>query len=73
LETIQATPAEMEFAAHWLLDRKTSPEFRKAIRDISEALGFRKLPAFCRPQSGPPKKITKPRKSAKSAKKNSRF
>jgi hypothetical protein len=62
LDTIEATPAEMEFAVHWLLDRKTSPEFRKAIRKIVETLGFRKFPAFRGPQSEPPAKITKPRR-----------
>ena len=62
LDAIEATQAEMEFAVHWLLDRKTSPEFRKAICKISEALGFRKLQAFSGSQSEPPAKITKPRR-----------
>lgn len=59
LETIAPTPAEMEFAVHWLLNRKTSPEFRGAIRKITQALGFRKLAAFISHESEPPAKITK--------------
>ncbi len=62
LETIEATPAEMEFAVHWLLDRKTSPEFRKAIRKITDTLGFRRLAAFSGPQPEPPKKSAKARR-----------
>jgi hypothetical protein len=53
LDAIDPTLAEMEFAVHWLLDRKTSPEFRRAVRKISEALGFRKLPALISPESEP--------------------
>lgn len=60
LDTIGATPTEMEFAVHWLLDRKTSPEFRKAIRKISETLGFRNLRAFAGSKSEPLAKITQP-------------
>ncbi len=55
LDTIAPTPAEMEFAVHWLLNRKTSPEFRRAIRKIAEALGFHSLPSFIGPESEPPK------------------
>jgi hypothetical protein len=51
LETIIPTRTEMEFAVHWLLDRKTSPEFRDAVRNISEGLGFRKLTALIRQES----------------------
>jgi len=40
LEAIKPTKAEMEFAVHWLLDRKTSPQFRNAVRSVVEALGF---------------------------------
>jgi len=50
LETIDPTRAEMDFAVHWLLDRKTSSEFRQAIRKISVALGFRKLPSLIGPR-----------------------
>jgi hypothetical protein len=52
LDAIDPTPAEMEFAVHWLLNRKTSPEFRRAIRKISNALGFSKLPTFLGTKSG---------------------
>ena len=62
LEAIDPTPAEMEFAVHWLLDRKTSSEFRNAIRKISEALGFQNLKAFIDLESKPPTKTTKMRR-----------
>lgn len=53
LDSLQAAPAEMEFAVRWLLDRKTSPQFRDAIRKITGLLGFRNLPAFSGRKSGP--------------------
>lgn len=62
LETIEATPAEMEFAVHWLLDRKTSPEFRKAIRKITDTLEFRRITAFTGPRPEPPNKTTNQRR-----------
>jgi hypothetical protein len=43
LAAIKPTRKEMEFAIHWLLDRKTSAEFRAAISSVADALGFRKL------------------------------
>lgn len=43
LAAIEPTRKEMEFAVHWLLDRKTSPEFRAAIRNVAITLGFPKL------------------------------
>jgi hypothetical protein len=46
LEAIEPTKAEMEAAAHWLLDRKTSAGFRAAVRSISAALGFARLRAL---------------------------
>jgi hypothetical protein len=57
LVAIDPTRAEMEFAVHWLLDRKTSPEFRAAIRRISEALGFAKLPALIAAENGATPKV----------------
>jgi len=46
LDAIGPTPVEMDFAGHWLLDRKTSLDFRRAIRKIVETLGFHNLPVF---------------------------
>ncbi len=46
LVAIKPTRREMEFAVHWLLDRKTSSDFVRAVRKISEALGFSELRAF---------------------------
>ena len=63
LGAIGPTSAEMEFAVCWLLDRKTSLEFRNAVRKISEVLGFRELAAFIRLKSERAK-ITKPRRSS---------
>jgi hypothetical protein len=45
LEAIQPTKAEMEAAVGWLLDRKTSPQFRAAFRSIAAVLGFAGLRA----------------------------
>jgi hypothetical protein len=46
LEAIEPAKAEMEAAAHWLLDRKTSAGFRATVRSISAALGFARLRAL---------------------------
>ena len=46
LESINPTKAEMEAAARWLLDRKTSPQFRAAVSSMAGALGFSQLQAF---------------------------
>jgi hypothetical protein len=70
LDAIDPTPAEMEFAVHWLLDRETSPEFRRAIRRIAEALGFRKLPAFIGPESAPPQNYLKSKSQRKRRRKH---
>lgn len=51
LDTLNPTPAEMKFAIRWLLNRETSPEFRRAILKITQALGFRKLSSFLGPKS----------------------
>jgi hypothetical protein len=40
LLAINPKETEMELAVHWLLDRKTSPQFRQAVAKICKALGF---------------------------------
>jgi hypothetical protein len=60
LAAIDPTAAEMRFAIQWLLDRKTSQGFRKAICKICEAFGFRQSTAFVHREIG---RLAKPRKS----------
>jgi hypothetical protein len=43
LEAIEPSKPEMEAAVRWLLDRKTSAQFREAVGSIAKALGFAKL------------------------------
>jgi hypothetical protein len=43
LVELEPTRAEVEFAAAWLLDRPTSEEFRRKIRDVAERLGVENL------------------------------
>ena len=45
LLVIRPTRSEMEFAMRWLLNRKTSLQFRRAVRAIIAGLGFPKLQA----------------------------
>lgn len=46
LEAIEPTKPEMEAALKWLLDRKTSPQFRRAVASLAEALGYGRLRAL---------------------------
>jgi hypothetical protein len=62
LAAIDPTSTEMKFAVRWLLDRKTSPGFRDAIRDICEALGFHNVKRSIDPELGPPSKVRKSRR-----------
>jgi hypothetical protein len=68
LAALNPTRAEMEFAVRWLLERKTSAAFRHAIRDVCEAVGFRKVGAVSGPKLKPPGRIVKPRRAARASK-----
>ena len=72
LTDINPTRTEMQFAMHWLLDRKSSPQFRAAVRNISDALGFADLGDLAAAESRAKSKAKKsrtlsppPKKSAK--------
>jgi len=43
LVDLNPTQEEMSFATDWLLDRPTSPEFRKIVRQLCEVLGHSDL------------------------------
>jgi hypothetical protein len=66
LAAINPTPREMRIAIRWLLDRKTSVEFRHAVRNICHALGFHRLRSFIATQGAPPKRIKKPKRPSQS-------
>jgi hypothetical protein len=46
LVEIEPDRAELEAAVAWLLDRPTSAEFRRKVRDVAERFGFERLRAF---------------------------
>lgn len=43
LEALVPSKSELEAAIQWLLDRKTSPQFRSAVKSVVESLGFKGL------------------------------
>jgi hypothetical protein len=58
LEAIGPTRAEMDAAVHWLLDRRTSPQFRRAVQAIARALGFKQFQTGAKRQAKPRKRRT---------------
>jgi hypothetical protein len=64
LSDIDPTRAELKAAVHWLLDRKTSLEFRRAIRQVCQTLGFRELPSGVELKSKSLRKVKKSRPSS---------